>query len=304
MGIGGMCGAVWLVLAMSASVASADTSADSLVAEGEQLGKAGDFEGALAKFRQAETIEPRAVHDCWIALAQRRLRRWTSARFHLDRCKQRAGGTAPVSWFRTVADEVQAGLDDGGFEPVEIATEPPGATVVIREIAGERWTSPVTLYLSGETRTVSVSLNGYRTLTRTVSIPGQHEHEIELERGRPISTEGGGGSDRAAASAQSSATGPWFLIGTGAAAGAIGGVFHYTGYRARTRATDKPDQYDEEVDRLRRDRAIALSLYGVGAATIGTGLYLLVRNSKTRDHAIVSVGASRNGGAIWIGGRF
>ena len=76
----------------------------------------------------------------------------------------------------------------------------------------------------------------------------------------------------------------WFCLGVGAAAFAAGGVFNYLAlHNQDLLASARTDQqYEEHEGRFDAQRIGTYVGYGVGAAAIGAGIYLLLRPQKTR----------------------
>ncbi len=91
---------------------------------------------------------------------------------------------------------------------------------------------------------------------------------------------------------------PWVALGTGVAAVGTGAVFHALARQSMDRARSLPEgtAYRQEVSTLERDISITYAGYGVGAAAIGVGLYLLLRPGA-REGTVVSA-APVAGGAI------
>src|SRR5690349_7696048 len=143
------------VAALAPARAHADPAeAARLRTQGDALARARRFEEAIAAFKQAEKEEPRADHDCFIALAYRRLERWGQAEMFHARCRERvaaAGGAEPV-WSAQVASEIRDGLAKSGYARVSIAVEPasaaPGALVTVSSFApDESFAPPRTIWL-------------------------------------------------------------------------------------------------------------------------------------------------------------
>jgi len=110
-----------------------EAKANSLVEEGNALGAAGKLEEAIKKFKAAEEILPRALHDCNIGLASVHLQEWIAAHYHLTRCRKRwtsADGEQP-SWLESNLEGVETQLSAGTFARLEIASEPVGAAISV-----------------------------------------------------------------------------------------------------------------------------------------------------------------------------
>ena len=95
------------------------------LAQGEALAKAGRFEEAIARFKQADAEQPGALPLCYIALAYRRLERWGQAQLFFDRCAERARAGEPLpAWAAALRRDVTAGVARGRGARVTIVVEP------------------------------------------------------------------------------------------------------------------------------------------------------------------------------------
>jgi Flp pilus assembly protein TadD len=78
--------ALVIVLMLTATV-RADAPGDAAILDGTKLAEQGHYEEAIVRFKAARTAAPgRPDPDCLIALAYRRLERWSQARLFLGRC--------------------------------------------------------------------------------------------------------------------------------------------------------------------------------------------------------------------------
>ncbi len=87
------------------------------------------------------------------------------------------------------------------------------------------------------------------------------------------------------------------LLYGGLALGAAGGVLHVLAYRSSNRASELEagSAFEDEFSSFKQLRVATLSLYALGAAGAGTGLYLLatpVHAGRRPEHVALGVAGS------------
>jgi hypothetical protein len=160
-------------------------SAAELVDEGKRLGKAGQLEPALSKFKQASGLSPSAEHDCLVSLAYRRLDRWAQAQLWLDRARARGEETPPRWCTDGLRREIEAQVRNGAFAPVDVGVTPAGATVAISAFApDETFTAPRTVWVPLGVHELGATLAGHRPerLSLKLQTTNPYPVRIVLER--------------------------------------------------------------------------------------------------------------------------
>ena len=292
------CLLVVLTLASSALAETSEEKAAALVAEGEALGKAGQYDEALVRFREAESLHPRAAHDCYIAIALMRQKRLTYARWSLSRCKSRAATFPPVPWYEDALEELARAMPDHGLLTVTVVSggEPLADARVEVSSFGDLDIRPAdTIWVPPGSYEVTVThpVHGHHTRTVAVTARGETPVVFDLRVDRPAAT-------------SPSRLPAYLTLGAAVATAAVGGAFHIATIDPRKEADGAmvgPER-DAHLATFKRNRAVAISLYGVSAALVGAGVVLLLRDGGERSMA-VSAGPTRDGGgAVVIGGRF
>jgi hypothetical protein len=151
-------------------------SADRLVNEGIELADHGAYEDAIAKFRAAEEVLPRALNDCNIGLAYARLEKPAEAWFYLQRCKARKPEPDPP-WLAARLEKARAALDGGRFAPVDLTAEPADTRVVAAAFLPDDLTAVTPVWLPlGRWELVATRPDGVteaRTLTLETGGPAK-----------------------------------------------------------------------------------------------------------------------------------
>jgi hypothetical protein len=271
----------------------ARTRADQLVQEGATLGEQGRFADAIARFRAAEALYPRAIHDCNLGLAYRLWQRPAEAYLYFHRCTRRATGALP-RWVAPEQRRVLTALTTGGLTPVEITPSPAGALVAISNFAdGELFVTPLTAWLPPGPHALSIRRAGYRTtrveitcrsvepvrvttaLQRSTVVafrPAEDERYMARRVGLALPAN----IPPAAANARVAG---WVTVTLAAVALGVGGAFHGLASASRGRAMELPSgpEYDGELGTFQTQRGVAIGMYSGATALLGVGLYLLLR---------------------------
>ncbi|MBI2374515.1 MAG: hypothetical protein HYV07_11020 [Deltaproteobacteria bacterium] len=294
--------AVGVVAAFLAGPTAAETPGDSarrLVAEGERLGKAKEYELALERFLEAERLAASPTHDCWIAVAQTRLGRLTEAKLHLDRCAKRSESERVplVPWFEKAQKELGRLVDGGAYARVHVRTDPErSVTLWVRGLDFELST-PAELVLPLGPHEITARAPGYVPEQLSFVLRTKDPYPVFLRMSRePPSVEAvqpPPGAPTPLALSQPKARSstvtslelspdqrpassplPLVLLAGGGSSlvGAI--VFHAIAASARARAQDPANDYDAEISALESGRAITLTLYAVSAVALGIGAAL------------------------------
>lgn len=327
-------GAIWAAaLVLWASVARADPAsdkraADALVEQGKQLGLAGKLDEAVARFKAAEARFPRPEHDCNIGYAYKMQRRPARAFFFLERCRSRISKPETQAWAQRQLGAVLRVLRASSHAPVELLAEPAGARVVVSAFApDEIVVPPRMIWLPFGRHTLTTTLDGHEQDVRVIEVSSKapQRHRILLAPSPPLAPAESAPvlppapppvaavpappkpavvrpidpppARRQAPAEPQRGVWPWVALGVGAASVTTGVVFHVLARQSMERARGLPEggAYRAEVSALERDIALTYVGYGVGAAAIGAGSYLLLR--PEREGMIVSA-APVPGGAV------
>lgn len=293
--------------AAPAAAAEPRVEADRLVREGAALGEEGRWDEAIGRFKEAEKLWPRALHDCNIGLAQARAGRPHLSLYYLERCERRETGTLPA-WVGVRQREASARLARGAYAPVElrvVAAEGgeavAGAELTVSSLSGETVTAPASLWLPLGEHTVVARAPGRVETRRALSVsardkvvvevalvlepvvePPEPEPEPEPE---PVvvgpvvppvvtSPPDGEGSNTAA----------WVTLGVGGAALAVGGILYGVAAQTAEDARELPPgaAFDDELAAFELERAFSYGLLGVGAAAVVVGLGLVLFDGGPR----------------------
>lgn len=150
---------------------------------GVELYGQSDYQGALASFQEAYRIRPHPAVRVNMANCYDHLSRPVEAIFHFEHYLTEMGRNAPAPQRREVEQALVSLRQRVGRVALHIA--PDGATVRIDDAEERR--SPVLedVVLTAGSHRVVVSLNGFRTETRTVEVAGGREVnlDVRLERG-------------------------------------------------------------------------------------------------------------------------
>lgn len=279
-----------LALVICATRAGAETPAG-LVEEGKRLGKAGQLEAALGRFKQASALAPSAEHDCLVALAYRRMDVLPQAHLWLERARAR-GGEQPPWCVEGLRREVDAALRQGAYAPVDVSVAPAGATIAVSAFApDEAFQSPHTIWLPLAVHELVASHPGHRTerVTLKIQTPNVYPVRVVLEReGPPAAPQLAvvpPPAPRAPDVVPPAAPGspapvrrwPWVAGGAGVAALLVGAFFHAEAIGTKDAAEKLPPggAFNERADTFDLQRGVAIGSYAIGALAIGTAAWLL-----------------------------
>lgn len=305
--------------------------ADALVREGAALGERGAWAAAIARFREAGALFPRAIDHCNIGMAYVRWGRPAPGWLHLTRCEARTTEPLPA-WVATWREDALAAMAQGEYAPVELVAEPRTAEARIDAFPDEVLTTPVTVWLPFGEHLVTVSaptfepaelrlvVEGPTPLRRQLTLspvaePTPPERPPE-DDGGTAATDPGAGATPAETSAtpvnpliahqqppppEGLPTGWWVTAG-GAVVGAVGGVLYVVATGTQSDAAKLPpgDAFLAKRAAFRRERTAAYVLLAAGGAAVATGIVMLA----WPDDAPVRVVPTDGGAALGLGGRF
>lgn len=150
---------------------------------GVELYGQSDYQGALAAFQEAYRIRPHPAVRVNMANCYDHLSRPVEAIFHFEHYLSEMGRNAPAPQRREVEQALTSLRQRVGRVALHVA--PDGATVRIDDAEERRTPVLEDVVLTAGTHRVVVSLNGYRTETRTIDVTGGREvsFDLRLERG-------------------------------------------------------------------------------------------------------------------------
>lgn len=231
-------------------------------------------------------------------------------RFNIARCYEELGRPADAvrayQRYLTLSEEADRRRDRArdavrALEPkaiggLEVKCSQPGTVLRIEGIEQPGRPCPVKIagILGGE-YPVTARADGFTEERRTLSInPGRTTtHTFDL---RPVAT---AQPDRLGTTTTVKRTEgrdivPWLVVGAGAGAAATGAIFHglAVGSKSDYDAMGTKEEDDAALSRFESQRTGAVIAYGVGAALIGIGIYLFVRDdgSDPADTAFIPTG--------------
>jgi PEGA domain len=259
---------------------------------GEAAYKAGDYKSAIENFRAAQDILPTPQAGYWLALSLK------------------AAGEVPeaIAEFKTLlasplSDKLgpeklataKAALDDLNKTPgmVALSTEPAGATV---SVDGEvrPGASPLSVDLSPGAHTITISMPGYHSMELELEVPpgSKGEQKVSLTALPPPPPPAAGAPAALAAqsphvvvrttgdvSAKESKLGTYVVFGLAGAGAVVGTIFGVRALNDKKEFERNPS--DSAADKAERDAtisdigfgaAITLGLAGLVMATVTEGL--------------------------------
>lgn len=311
-----------------------------LASEAEALGKKQQFADALNRYKEAAKLDPdTAAYQCNIGMAYYALGDEARAHLYFGRCYKANGGW-PEN-VEAVFNYVVGVLGKEDFTPLRISGTPPNAEVLITLYAEEGpLVAPVTVYVPFSNYEVQVRADGYETKQIPVEANNRTEKTVRFEL-KPSANGGGSAGAPSGPAAGGEVVGPgadvgqevdtgggrkkWplLLAGGGLLAGGIG---IYTFTRAKhyqdllcSNTMDDPEterneagtcdgfysgpdsERDDRKGKMRLNEVLTYSLWGVGAAAIGAGLFLYFTQPEDSASSVaVSAAPSKGGGMVFF----
>ena len=320
-----------LAVAANDTLADNKKQADTLAVEGNALGRDGKFERAIHKFKQANALFQRALYDCNIGLAYVRLQQFHQAHLFFVRCKERwekLEKRPQTPWVTQRVRETVAHLNAGNYSRASIAVTPSHAKVLLSAfetdehppMGREFWLPVGTHELvvtaprhARHTQSLSITRGQLQSVTVTLAKlapPPAPRPEPALPVPTPRRAAQTSKHKDAATTSVSTRVArkpkrPIAAIAVTASGGAAlvaGGLFHALALQTKSDAEKLEDgqAFRDKRSKFRTQRNIALGLYGVGAAALGTGLYLWIRHSrKPARTSHLNISMNRNRTMVW-----
>jgi hypothetical protein len=254
-----------------------------LVAQGQTLAKTGEFSRAIALFKQADALEPRAEHACLIALTYTRRELWSQAEIFLATCHARARENDPApEWIGELDRTLATKLANVEVAPIAISVEPPSAAsmISISSFPPDETFTPRVVHLAPGSYTIRATAPGFGMASRTVLVVAHEAQQVVLRLVvlRPNT--------------------PWYVVGAGGTLAAAGLVYDLVAVQpVRDDLATAARKHDGQawIDasaRFDRKRDLAIGLMAGGALAVGIGIALRLTTYR------VDVTASPAGVAI------
>jgi hypothetical protein len=276
-------------------VAHAD-SIDDLQASGEQLARDGRYGDAIAKFKEANHLEPRPIFACLIALAYTRKENWPQAELFLSQCRERqSAGTQLPDWVPEAENQIKEKLAAAGLVAVTISVRPSnaGVTLTVSSFAPDETFGPRTIYLPVGTHAIVARAPGYPEVKRVLEIhdsfkPLSMEIDLDAAPVRPQPRRGA------------------LLLKGGAVTLGVGllsyAVFGYAWSKEKSIADSDPTNdadYNKYYDLYTYTRISTIALWTAGTGLVISGL--VVRSiGHTETAPAVSFAPTRGGGMVGL----
>ena len=296
--------------------------------EGEELGNAKDFVGALKKFREAVDLDPdMPAYACNVGMANYALNHYPRAHLWLTRCRNANGGSFGSSGVEQVFHFIENDLRTHDYTPISIRTSPPGARVQVSYYDSEGSSrAPITMYVAFGRYQITIESDGYKTIHDQLVATGHSTiaKRYAMEREEPTTSSSGVGAGAGAAplpgagdpggavdlrpddGGPRSDTGThhraidWWLMGAGGVllvgAGVTEGIalhFYLSGQGKQNDPNYRADYYNKNI--TWQERTIAL---GAAGAVVGlVGAYLWYRDGH-RAPVTVAAAPTHQGAAV------
>ncbi len=278
-------------------------------ARGEQLAKDGRYTEAIDAFKAAQRIEPRARHACLIALAYIRRELWPQAEIHLEQCETKATEADPVpEWVPTAKQQLAERLATVNVAPVTIKVDPAYTQVklAVSSFAPDELFDPRTIHLPPGRHVIIATAVGFNDAQKTIEVVDKAPQEVIITM-LPITT-GPTGPEGVVGPAPPKSKVPLVIMVGGGAILLGGAASHLLWYKSKRDDLEtagnagNTDEYNRILPKYNTARGVTIALYGVGAATVITGLILNFTVFKGKEApAQVSVVPTNDGGMLTVG---
>lgn len=269
------------------------------VREGQRLAKLGRFADSIARFKNADAVDPRPVVSCYIALSYLRLGLPAQADLFVRRCASRATAAEPAPpWLGTTEREVAAAIAKADVAPVQLRVTPPEAAAVARvsipAFPADELAAPGVIHLPFGEHTLSIEAPGFAAVSRTVTVRDRAPQEVAVEMAPPVAAEPPAPTATPAETVEPTTPAPAvtlpaprpleerprsivvpaLLAGAGAFALGVGGVLHLKALDTKDTAEAGMGDFDALEEDYGRERALTYTFYTVGAVALGVAAYL------------------------------
>lgn len=296
-----------VALVVASQTAVAETPAEATT-RGEQLAKDGRFSEAIAAFKAADAVEPRAQHACLIALAYTRREAWPQAEIFLDLCRQRATASDPLpDWVPLVESTLAERLTTVDVAPITIIVKPGDvhARLTVSAFAPDEVFEPRTIHLGFGTHVITAIANGFIARDVTVKVVDKSPQTITIELQSTVVQQTPLPLPPPPPPPAPSRRG-WYVLGGGSLVLGVAVTLDLVWLQpardhlahAADPAHPSSDEFDRYEPTFDKARPITLATYGVGAATVLTGVALILLDHRERA---VQVAATPTHGGVFVG---
>ncbi|HEY1814735.1 MAG TPA: hypothetical protein VGG74_20450 [Kofleriaceae bacterium] len=319
--------AVWIGACLCALIATAaaDPTGDQLRASGEKLAKQGLYSEAIAAFKAADKLVPRATNWCLIGLAYTRRELWPQAEIAIERCHRLAAVDDPLpSWLAALETQLASRLAAADVAAVDIAVEPAGtpAELTVSSFAPDETFHARVIHLPFGHQVISATAPGYvrtdvaidvvdrKPLHVVVKLIGA-EHAEPLPPAPPpvvVTPPAAVVVARAPEPTppqQPTSLAPWLVMGAGAGVAIAGGIVEATWFKtahdhlAQATTTSEYAQWSNAFD-TRRD--VVIGCYALGAVAVGVGVVLELTGHHADERSVqISASPMPGGSVVTIG---
>ncbi len=285
--------ALAMLVLVAASPAFAETEAEKLAAQGEELAKTGEYTRAIDAFKAADKLDKKARHACMVGLAYLRRELWPQAELFFETCKLRASITDPLpDWFQDAMTQLVEKLAGTTVSAVTIHVKPEGslAQITASSFAPDEKFSPRTIHLAPGQHTITIDAPGYPSRRETFTVEANKPLTIEIELKH---------AEKRYVTPPASKI-PFFIMGGGVVVGLVGAGVHLGSYapmRERLIDAGSLDEYRDLRPRVETRRTISIALYATGAVAIAAGL-VLRKTVFERTPILVGAEPTEGGGVI------
>jgi hypothetical protein len=281
-------------------VASA-SPADDLVTEGQALARQGRIGDALAKFREADQLEPRAVHSCLLGLAYLRGGALGNAEISFATCHRRAGTETLPPWVAKEEADLAQKLTSSELGTISLTVSPSITELAVPALLDGAW-FPVTttLHIPAGSHRIAARQSDGSEVSTVVEVKARENSTTELPPApTPPKTEPSSPARVEVSPPARPSPLPKIVLAVGGASVVAGVLVHALAVRPAYNDLDRAmtgDEYDQKLPAYELRRNVTVALYGVGAVALITGALLYARQPSDGPRISAQVGAS--GGSV------
>jgi hypothetical protein len=302
------------------ATAAADPTGDELRANGEKLAKDGRYSEAIAAFKAADKLTPRATNWCLIGLAYTRRELWPQAEITIERCKQLASAADPLpNWLPALESQLASRLASVDVAAVDISVEPAAAIaeLTVSSFAPDETFHPRVIHLPFGHQVISASAPGYARADVAIDIADRAPHHVVVKLQSNVAAKPEVAPTPTAspspvvvtplpvATPEPRRLTPWIVMGGGAAIAIAGAIVEATWFKSAhdQLAHDQTNTAygnDEGAFDTRRD--VVIGLYAAGAVAVGVGVVLELTGHRRDERSVqVSVAPAPGGTVLSVG---
>jgi hypothetical protein len=304
---------------MLIATAAAEPTGDELRASGEKLAKDGRYSEAIAAFKAADKLTPRATNWCLIGLAYTRRELWPQAEITIERCKQLASAGDPLpSWLPALEAQLAARLAAVDVAAVDIAVEPAGVTaeLTVSSFAPDENFHARVIHLPFGHQVISATAPGYARTDVAIDIVDRKPQHVVLKLQSNVAAQPEVAPTPppviattpvavAAPATHRVRPVPWIVMGGGAGLAIAGAIVESTWFKTArdhlSGATDV-DDYNSWSGKFDTRRDVVIGLYAAGAVAVGVGLVMELTGHREDERSVqVSLSPTPGGSLVSVG---